>query len=54
LSEDFEWPRIERFAFYEHTGTMREAWGCRDFVSASVADRDTDTPPSVPFYRSSL
>ena len=43
LPADFKWPRFERFAFFEHRGSFRDAWG---IPACSVADRPTDVPPA--------
>jgi hypothetical protein len=50
LPPDFEMPNITHFAFYEHSGQMREAWRRRGYTSASVADRPTQIPPSEDSY----
>ena len=43
---DFEWPVITHFAFYEDKGEIRESFAARGHVSASVADRAPQIPPS--------
>ena len=43
---DFAWPEITRFAFYEDSGSMREAWGELGYIACSVADRPTQFAPS--------
>ena len=46
LDKDFVMADITHFAFYEHSGELREAWRRRGYVSASVADRPSLKPPS--------
>ena len=43
LPDGFEWPKLEFFAFYEHSGAFREAWPS---LACSVANRPTDVAPS--------
>ena len=50
LGDDFVWPRITHYAFYEDKGHIREAWRAIGVVSCSVADRPTMIPPSDGCY----
>ena len=57
LPAGFDMDNITHWAFYEHSGQIREAWRRLGYVSASVADRPTLMPPSaglLPLRRPSL
>ena len=41
VPHDFEWPRVEHFAFYDHTGNFPRAWSEIGWPGISVADRRT-------------
>ena len=53
LPNDFKWPNISHFAFYEHVGNMRESWraalGTTDLgtVRQRVGCRSSDSHPSA-------
>ena len=42
---DFEWPRVEHFAFYDHTGNFPHAWSEIGWPGISVADRRASQQP---------
>lgn len=50
VDEGFVWPQLERFAFYEDSGNLREAWAARGYKACSVADRPTQRAPSPGSY----
>ena len=50
VDESYVWPKMERFAFYEDGGNLREAWAARGYTACSVADRPTQRAPSIGAY----
>ena len=46
LPAGYSFPEFQRIAFHEHSGSFREAWAERGFLSASVCRRPTMREPS--------
>ena len=46
LPDGYSFPEFQRIAFHEHSGSFREAWAERGFLSASVCRRPTMREPS--------
>ena len=45
VPHDFEWPRVDHFAFYDHTGNFPRAWSEIGWPGISVADRRSSQQP---------